>query len=181
MNSQTCSRDDILLFWSGELSPGKMRNVERHLDGCMDCSRFFTELSDVQDMMNELPLLSPKRNLVVLPEPEPGIFPWRKFLKARPAAWITAAAAVVALLVLIPGFPDRHPHKPNLITEEGTLSIQRGLLNIRNRLALSRKKDTAGQHLVVVPLPSTDKSLLMIRKRITIMKLYNQKKPALDS
>ena len=54
----------VLLYWSGELSPKVRKQMEQHLAVCPECRQVLADLGDVEQEVSRLPVIEPQRDLI---------------------------------------------------------------------------------------------------------------------
>jgi hypothetical protein len=94
-----CKETNILLYWSGELSPKKQLEMENHLKTCDRCRKMLADLEALEQEFKALPLVKPDRDLLKV-----ALEKNRKSEKQRwwiPVPAVRFAAAMAAVLVLV--------------------------------------------------------------------------------
>ena len=90
-------KDKVADFFYNELSAAEMTDAKRHFEDCADCRLQLQQFERMHIVLRSAPDFDPPRN-IVLSEPQRSA--WLRWLDWRPIALSTAAAALVAGVIM---------------------------------------------------------------------------------
>lgn len=156
-------RDKVADFFYNELSAAEMTDATRHFEDCSDCRRELQQFERMHMVLRSAPDFDPPRN-IVLSEPQPSA--WLRWFDWRPIAVSTAAAALVAgVIVRLSPVPAPAPAilPPTLPAVAAPVSVQAEKIDydrIVNTVRESDRQWLAGE------LQSRDREIQRLRAEV---------------
>ena len=156
-------KDKVADFFYKELSAAEMTDATRHFEDCSDCRRELQQFERMHMVLRSAPDFDPPRN-IVLSEPQPSA--WLRWFDWRPIAVSTAAAALVAgVIVRLSPVPAPAPAilPPTLPAVAAPVSVQAEKIDYDRIVNTVRESDR--QWLAGV-LQSRDREIQRLRAEV---------------
>ncbi len=150
-----CTYEDIMLYWSGELSGKRRDEMENHLKTCDQCRQMLSDLEALEQEVKTLPLLKPGKDLVQIAL-EKYERSEKRFWSLLPVPAFRFVAALVVVFILSVGYllmnrldqsprPQERtgvPETSYVVSNQQIVRVQERVKRLEKRIRGNERKET---------------------------------------